>query len=130
MKRNTKKGFTIVELVIVIGVIAILSAILIPTFASLTKNAQDAALKSDLQNSYTMYLAKAVESDTDDLVDYAQDKVVLLEGKTGTQKGYAYTANGGWSIEAHDYTVGNASGQYTVIGTEAFGRFYVAHQNA
>lgn len=37
--KRTKKGFTIVELVIVIAVIAILAAVLIPTFASLIKKA-------------------------------------------------------------------------------------------
>ncbi|MGM9683101.1 MAG: type IV pilin protein, partial [Eubacteriales bacterium] len=34
MKNTKKKGFTIVELVIVIAVIAILAAVLIPTFTS------------------------------------------------------------------------------------------------
>ena len=40
MKKTNKKGFTIVELVIVIAVIAILSAVLIPTFSSIIKNAR------------------------------------------------------------------------------------------
>lgn len=40
MKR-TKKGFTIVELVIVIAVVAILAAVLIPTFASLIEKANE-----------------------------------------------------------------------------------------
>lgn len=35
-----KNGFTIVELVIVIAVIAILAAVLIPTFSNLVKKAQ------------------------------------------------------------------------------------------
>ncbi len=39
MKNSNKKGFTIVELVIVIAVIAILAAVLIPTFASLVNKA-------------------------------------------------------------------------------------------
>ncbi len=39
MKHSNKKGFTIVELVIVIAVIAILAAVLIPTFSSLIKKA-------------------------------------------------------------------------------------------
>ena len=39
MKRNNKKGFTIVELVVVIAVIAILSAVLIPTFAGVIRKA-------------------------------------------------------------------------------------------
>lgn len=38
--RNNKKGFTIVELVIVIAVIGILAAVLIPTFGSVVENAQ------------------------------------------------------------------------------------------
>ena len=42
MKMHTaKRGFTIVELVIVIAVIAILAAVLIPTFASLIKKANE-----------------------------------------------------------------------------------------
>ncbi len=39
MKNTNKKGFTIVELVIVIAVIAILAAVLIPTFASILNKA-------------------------------------------------------------------------------------------
>lgn len=39
MKHTNKKGFTIVELVIVIAVIAILAAVLIPTFAGIIRKA-------------------------------------------------------------------------------------------
>ena len=46
IKRNNKKGFTIVELVIVIAVIAILAAVLIPTFAGIIKKAN---LSADMQ---------------------------------------------------------------------------------
>ena len=54
MKRSTKKGFTIVELVIVIAVIAILAAVLIPTFSSLIKKAN---LSADMQAVRTINLA-------------------------------------------------------------------------
>ena len=57
MKRNNKKGFTIVELVIVIAVIAILSAVLIPTFGGITTEAKDTARDLDAKNLYTEYLA-------------------------------------------------------------------------
>ena len=43
MKKNNKKGFTIVELVIVIAVIAILAAVLIPTFSNVIKKAKTSA---------------------------------------------------------------------------------------
>ena len=56
MKRNNKKGFTIVELVIVIAVIAILSAVLIPTFGGITTKAQASALAQEAKNAYTNYL--------------------------------------------------------------------------
>ncbi len=46
MKNKRRSAFTIVELVIVIAVIAILSAVLIPTFGSIIKNANVAADQS------------------------------------------------------------------------------------
>ena len=58
IKRNNKKGFTIVELVIVIAVIAILAAVLIPTFAGVIKKAQESA---DIQAVRQMNTALAVE---------------------------------------------------------------------
>ena len=58
MKRNTKKGFTLVELVIVIAVIAILSAVLIPTFSSVTKKAKESAALSEASSALTAVLDK------------------------------------------------------------------------
>ena len=60
MKKSNKKGFTIVELVIVIAVIAILAAVLIPTFSGLVKKAN---LSSDKQAVREMNIAlKAAEA--------------------------------------------------------------------
>lgn len=47
---NSKRGFTIVELVIVIAIIAILAAVLIPTFSSLVQSAQMASDTSLITN--------------------------------------------------------------------------------
>ena len=63
IRKNRKgKGFTIVELVIVIAVIAILAAVLIPTFASLIKKANESA---DIQAAKQMNTALAAESITE-----------------------------------------------------------------
>ena len=62
---KTKKGFTIVELVIVIGVIGILAGILIPTFVNVTQKAEEAALKSNLANAYSAYVADAGSGEVD-----------------------------------------------------------------
>ena len=55
MKMN-KKGFTIVELVIVIAVIAILAGVLIPTFSGIVGKAQDSAAIQEARNKYTEYV--------------------------------------------------------------------------
>lgn len=48
MRKTNRKGFTIVELVIVIAVIAILAAVLIPTFASIVSKANESNLQQSL----------------------------------------------------------------------------------
>ncbi len=55
---NMKRGFTIVELLIVIVVIAILAAIIIVSYNGITRSATEASLKSDINNA-----SKIVEND-------------------------------------------------------------------
>ena len=57
MKKNNKKGFTIVELVIVIAVIAILAAVLIPTFTGVTERAKESAAMQNARNAWTDYMS-------------------------------------------------------------------------
>ena len=90
---NKKRGFTVVELVIVIAVIAVLSGILIPTFAGLVKRSQEQALQLELRNTY-------VEYTTDENVDAEVVKsekdvyVVVVSGTTKTA--YAVNDEGKW----------------------------------
>lgn len=88
--RKAKKGFTIVELVIVIGVIAILSAILIPTFVNLTDKANDAALQSNCANAYTEYYTVAIEDDN--IVDVGRENVYLSLKGTPAEAKLAYVS--------------------------------------
>lgn len=66
-------GFTLIELVIVMAIIAILASLAVPVFTSVIRNAKEAALKEDLHvmrnaiDSYTMDKGKAPQS-LDDLV--------------------------------------------------------------
>ena len=48
LKTNIQRGFTLVELLIVVIILAILAAIIIPQFSSATIDAQEAALDADL----------------------------------------------------------------------------------
>lgn len=61
-KSNNKKGFTLVELVIVVAVIAILSAILIPTIGTVIKDAKDVSMKADLRTLITNKMTEANSS--------------------------------------------------------------------
>ena len=65
MKKLNKKGFTIVELVIVIAVIGILSAVLIPTFSNLTKKAEESAALQDVTNAHKNWLIENAEKGTE-----------------------------------------------------------------
>lgn len=56
-KTKLRKGFTIVELVVVIAVVAVLAAVLIPTFVNLTKKANissDTVLAKNLNTALTL----------------------------------------------------------------------------
>ena len=55
MKTHRKKGFTIVELVIVIAVIAILAAVLIPTFTGVINSAKESKALQAARNLWTKY---------------------------------------------------------------------------
>ena len=58
MKKMNRKGFTIVELVIVIAVIAILAAVMIPTFSGVTNRAKESARLQETRNAMMNYLAE------------------------------------------------------------------------
>ena len=60
MRKSNKKGFTIVELVIVIAVIAILAAVLIPTFSGIVTKAKENAALQEAKNEYTNIYALAL----------------------------------------------------------------------
>ncbi len=58
VKMRNKKGFTLMELLIVVAIIAILAAIAIPTFSSSLTKAKAAA---DEANARSLYAAVAME---------------------------------------------------------------------
>ena len=64
MKKNNKKGFTLVELVIVVAVMAILVAVAIPTVSGITKTAKENVFKSNCQTIESMLKLEEAELDT------------------------------------------------------------------
>lgn len=91
MRKTSKKGFTIVELVIVIAIIAILAAILIPTFANVISDARDSAAASGAKGAYTEYITKAEtlegEIATDFIFDNDTERVVVYKNGAPVMNG-------------------------------------------
>ena len=115
MKRNNKKGFTIVELVIVIAVIAILAAVLIPTFSGIITKANQSAVTQTAaalyKEAYALDLADgkldgkegatAIATVEGKTVTYSasQDGSTITISFSYTDKGYTATYDGtAWSI--------------------------------
>ena len=67
IKKNTKKGFTLIELVIVIAILAILALILVPTIGSYTEKANKSKVESSVRSIYTEAILAINETDFEDL---------------------------------------------------------------
>ena len=115
---NKKNGFTIVELVIVIAVIAILAAVLIPTFSGVVAKANASAAQQTAMNGVKaglmMTSTATLPNETFILVD--SDKNVT----TKPDYGYVYTGNSLGDPVAM-YTDGGDFKTATFIGTTATG---------
>lgn len=114
MKKTNKSGFTIVELVIVIAVIAILAAVLIPTFSSVIKKANES---KDIQMCKNVNTAVMIEATTSD-IPTCHDAVVAagelgysVEKFTPTSEGFRYI----WNEETRLFALINDAGE-TVFG--------------
>lgn len=62
MKSN-KKGFTLVELIVVISILAVLALILVPSIIGYTAKAKDAVGKANAKSCYSQLVAKAASDE-------------------------------------------------------------------
>jgi len=81
-KKMNKKGFTLIELIVVVAIIAILAAVAVPTFLGARQDAADAVAYGDavsLCNALNLYNAIADTALTTDLLVTAKISGVKVE---------------------------------------------------
>ena len=108
---NTKpgeEGFSLVELVVVIAVLAILSAVAIPAFVGVQANARASAVKNGLVNGIKECVVRAADNKSTDFAD-AQSFA-----NAGAYQGYTVTVI---STTLADGSVSETSSCYSAIAT-------------
>lgn len=103
MKKRLKKGFTLVELVVVIAIIAILSAVSVAGYFGFTTNARKTATKQEAKDIANLILVVAADEETTGVTNDGT-KVTLTytvaEGGSTTDAAelVKVLANAGWTM--------------------------------
>jgi type IV pilus assembly protein PilA len=110
-KKRNQKGFTLIELMIVIAIIGILAAIAIPNFIKYKKNAQDVAARAAVKNAYTAAMAYLADNPNKDWSDMT---VAMLQEGGFRDTQYVQTVMDNTWIRS---TPDGGEHYYTVTGT-------------
>lgn len=83
MKKRLKKGFTLVELVVVIAIIAILSAVSVAGYFGFTTNARKTATKQEAKDIANLILVVAADEETTGVTNDGEKVTLTYEVVTG-----------------------------------------------
>ena len=105
MRKLNTKGFTLIELMIVVVIIGILAAIAIPKFAGVSKNAKKSEAYPVLKQICTLQATYLQEKDV-----YAATEATLTGYTAPTAKYYNFSSTGTAATAATAVATPNAAG--------------------
>ena len=128
LKKNNKKGFTLVELIVVLVILAILAALLIPALTGYIDKAKEKQVIAETRQAVMAAQTLVDEEYAKSSPDYATNKIAELAELTAGNITFSADANIDTTdgfVKGLQYTSGGKTCTYNKTALDAAGTFTV-----